>query len=182
MESKHDPLRDVVIRSDCIVNGPVYPQGGGGMILSRRAVEQLAPFGNYSIWEIWQDSPDMRIGHVMNHVFSGTSWYTSTAVLGCSLDELDFERARVANFTGLPACPDPSTLSNEDCMRFVAPLRQLVFVHIGRAFHNGAGWLKERYEIAQNLWNAPPEVSFWPSGLYSKSLCWRAGPNFTRFW
>jgi hypothetical protein len=182
LDRKHDPIRDVVVRGDCIVNGPVYPQGGGGFVISRRAVERLVPFGNYAIWGFWQACQDVRIGQVMNQVFSGTSWYTSTAFLGCQLNELDFESAQNRHFTGLPTCPNAMQFSQKHCRRFVAPVRQLVFFHIGPAFHNGPGWLEKRVAIAHNLWSAPPQVSFWPDGDSSKKLCWQEAQDFTRFW
>jgi hypothetical protein len=182
LDRKYDPIHDVVVRGDCIMNGPVYPQGGSGVILSRRAVEQLAPLANYSIWGFWEGCPDQRLGHVMNKVFSGTSWYTSTAFLGQPLEGLNFESARSGIFTKLPSCPDPAKFSHEGCQRFLAPVRQIVFYHVGTSFHNEAGWLKERFAIAHNLWKAPPQVSFWPSGSYMKTLCWREWQNVTRYW
>jgi hypothetical protein len=182
LDAKHDPLNEVVVRGDCIVNGPVYPQGGSGVLLSRFAVKRLAPFGNYSIWGFWEGCPDMRLGHLMNEVFRGTSWYTSTAFLGSTLSETDFSSVRNGRFSGLPPCPNPGTLSQMKCWRFVAPVRQVIFFHIGTVFHNTPGWLKRRLAIAHNLWNAQQEVSFWPSARYSKRLCWHAGPNFTHFW
>jgi hypothetical protein len=182
LHTKYDPLREVVVRGDCIINGPVYPQGGSGVVLSRRAIEKLAPFGHYSIWGFWEECPDQRLGRLMTKVFSGTAWYTSTAFLGVPLDAADFRRVLDQNFSRLPPCPDGSTLSQHGCLRFVAPVREIVFLHIGRAFKNGAGWLKERRAIATHLWNAPPQVSFRPSIQWRKALCWRKQQNSTRSW
>jgi hypothetical protein len=182
LSQKFDPLHEVIVRGDCIINGPVYPQGGSGVVLSRQAVEQLAPFGNYSIWGFWEGCPDMRLGRLMNKIFHGTAWYTSTAFLGSSLDGSDFSRIYRGNFSGLPHCPDPTTFSQIGCRRFLAPLQQVVFFHIGPLFHNGPGWLKQRLAIAHNLWSAQPEVSFWPSGRHSKRFCWREKSKYAYFW
>jgi hypothetical protein len=181
-ESKYDPLQDVVIRGDCIMNGLVYPAGGSGIVLSRRAVEQLAQFGNYSVWGGSEDTRDKRVGRVMSEIFSGISWSTSTAFLGSRLDDQFGQYLRNGNFSTLPDCPDPETFLQNECQRFLASTRQIVFSHIGPMFDNGPGWLKKRFAIAHHLWDASPELAFWPSEFLTKGLCWLKGKNATRVW
>jgi hypothetical protein len=75
----------------------------------------------------------------------------STTFLGHQLLPDYFRRLQKANFTGLASCPAPKNLSQSGCRRFVSSLRQIVFFHIGKAFENGPGWLKERRKIAETL-------------------------------
>jgi hypothetical protein len=182
LDRKYDPINEVAVRGDCIINGPVYPQGGSGVVLSRRAVECLSFYGNYSLWGFWLGGKDLRLGRVMNEIFLGTSWYTSTAFMGHMLLPDYFRRLQKANFTVLAKCPEPETLPQSGCRRFVSSLRQIVFFHVGQVFENGPGWLKERLKLAETLWNAPPQVGFWPAERYRKYFCWGETQNMTSFW
>jgi hypothetical protein len=182
LDRAFDLLHQIVVRGDCIMNGPVYPQGGSGVILSRFAVEKLAPYGSYSVWGFRESCPDQRLGRAMNRVFSGTAWYTSMGFLG-SLYPSDFQMLRECDFVRLRRCPNSGTLSQIGCSRFVAPLRETVFFHIGTVFHNGPGWLKQRLAIASDLWNAPPQVSVWPwNHVGSKHMCLDHKQNSTHLW
>jgi hypothetical protein len=182
LHRKHDPLKDVVVRGDCINSGLSYPQGGSGVVLSRRAVEDLAPLGNHSIWDFWEECPDMRLGHVMYELWSNTGRHASTAFLGQPFGALDFDKVRNKNFTELPSCPQSSGAKNESCPSWAVPAHQLVFFHTGRVMENGPGMLTKRLEIAQILWKAPPDIGVWVDGGYSRSLCRKHEHNLTVLW
>jgi hypothetical protein len=95
----------------------------------------------------------MKLGHVMNEIFSRIAWYTSTVFLQSTLDELDFKSAHNRNFTGLPICADPVTFSQANFRGFIAPVPLIVFFYIWEVFEIGSGWLKKRFTIPHSLWN-----------------------------
>jgi hypothetical protein len=43
LDGRYDPLHDIVIKGDYIVNDWIYPQGGSGKLFSRKTVELLEP-------------------------------------------------------------------------------------------------------------------------------------------
>jgi hypothetical protein len=172
LNSMYDPLRDVVVKGDCIVNGPVYPQGGAGVVLSRRAVELLEVWGDYSVWGFFHDEPDKRQGVILEKILPEIGTLSSTAFLGCSFSEHEIWMLQQQNFSDLEPCPDVQPWQpGRGCREMTAPTRQIVFFHIGKVFHNGPGYLMERWQIANNLWTAPPDVAFRSTGRTNKGLC-----------
>jgi hypothetical protein len=172
LNSMYDPLRDVVVKGDCIENGPKYPQGGAGVLLSRRAVELLEPWGYYSVWGFFEDVPDKRQGVILEKILSDVGVLSSTAFLGCSLSEREIWMVQHQNFSDLEPCPDvPAQQAGRGCRQMAAPTRQIVFFHIGQVFHNGPGYLMDRWRIAKNLWTASPDIAFRVTGRYMKGLC-----------
>jgi hypothetical protein len=171
LESKYDPRRDVVIRGDCIVNGPAYSQGGSGMLLSRRAVEEFAPMGNYTIWEVGRtcDHDDKKFGALMYHLGINAGAHASSAFVGYNFrDEWRFSEG---NWTGLPLCPNVTTLSQDGCKKFVAPLSQIVFFHM-------SPFSLTSVRKAQMIWRAPQWVRFFRPWGYIPELCRYVGPPF----
>jgi hypothetical protein len=97
LDRRYDPLTDVVLRGDCIVSGFPFLQGGAGYIVSRRALEVLVPYANYSIWAFWEDHDDKRLGHVMWDSGIRASECGSSAFTGMPLPEADWARVEQGN-------------------------------------------------------------------------------------
>jgi hypothetical protein len=173
----YDPLRDFVVRGECIKYGVVYPQGGSGIVFSRRAIEMMEPFANFSIWGFWEKYPDRRVGVVIGKVHRDVGSCASSAFLGSFLPRGNFSMLKTGNFSGLEPCP-PSQHGRE-CRVGSAPVNQVVFFHIGTVFENGPGFLKERLEYAKNLWSAPSDVWYWAPSPEAKALC--RGPSQDNF-
>jgi hypothetical protein len=172
LDHMYDPLRDVVVKGDCIKNGPIYPQGGAGVLMSRRAVELLEPWGNYFIWGFFEDVPDKRFGVILEKIMSDVGMITSSAFLGCRLSESDFSKLRRQNFSDLAPCPDvPTGQGGRGCRPIAAPTHQIVFFHVGSVFENGPGFLRDRLGFARILWTASSDIAFHVTGGYQKGLC-----------
>jgi hypothetical protein len=172
MERKYNPLTDIVIHGDCIHNVLFYPQGGGGVLMSRRAVQKIVPFGNFSIWELDDDCPDKRLGRIMKKLKIPIKLCSSSAFLGQPLAHGDAVRLIDRNFAEFPPCP-PMKCVNISCNSIVRPGGQLVFFHAGflKVAPHEEFWFRVR--MARNLFNAPNELAVMQVGGYAKVLCWR---------
>jgi hypothetical protein len=161
LEEKYDPLTDVVLRGDCVVNGPTYFQGGSGVLLSRAAVEKVASMGSLAIWNVtkWHED-DYRFGVVLAALRIDIGRAATPEFVGYPWSDTERELVLGRNFSQLPACPDVAELQIAGCKRFVAPVREIVFYH-----HS---WLSiaEQRAIATELWSAPDWVHFYrPKGV-----------------
>jgi hypothetical protein len=157
LDSIYNPLTDVVLRGDCVVCGPVYPQGGAGMILSRLAVEILARMSRRAIWDLPGDFDDQRLGYVLRDLKWNAGLASSSAFLGFSFGKSDWTRAEAGNFTGLSECSRPRGWES-GCRRFLLSAQQIVFFHAGKDWNRQQATFYMRTRMAQHLWSAPPEI------------------------
>jgi hypothetical protein len=166
LERRYDPLEDVVVRGDCIVNGPIYPSGGPGSIFSRAAVQKLASYGNFSIWEIPYGVDDQKFALVLLEAGIDPGGTASSAFFEY-FDEID----NWTNSTVKEICPLVESLGNLGCHKFVAPLNQIVF------FHGGKYPFEQRFERVKKIWSAQSWVYFHSDGGYQVRLCRYFGPK-----
>jgi hypothetical protein len=171
MENKYDPLTQIIIRGDCIRHGRMYPQGGAGVLLSRRAIEVLLPLGNFSIWGFWEDSPDKRLGRLMEELDLQNDDCSSSVFLGESLSEEDLERVMNGQFKGLKECPKVRCVQR-GCYERIGLTSQLVFYHVGNIWASERNEFEKRIQIAEKLWRGPKELAVFHDGGYGRELCW----------
>jgi hypothetical protein len=174
METRYNPFTDVVIHGDCILNGAFYPQGGAGVLFSRRAIQKLMPLGNFSIWGLSDDCPDQRLGRLMAKLEIPKDQCPSSAFLGQPFRNSDRQRVINNDFTGLRACP-PMTCVNRRCDQIIRPTRQLVFYHVGNALGRDGDELARRMNMAKSLWTGPKELAVMQLGASGRLLCWQTG-------
>jgi hypothetical protein len=144
------------------------------------AIERLIPMSHYSIWGFWEDCPDKRLGRVLEAMGVNSRNCSSSAFLGTSLEWPDLERVREGNFAGLPPCPDIGH-DHQGCARFVAPLRQYVFFHIGAVGRYARMSVEGRMALARKLSGAPGQTALHPVGGWQKGMCWTSTPITTPF-
>jgi hypothetical protein len=169
LDRRYDGLTEIVVRGDCIVDGSVFLQGGAGYVLSRRALEVLAPLANYSVWGFWEEHDDRRLGHVMADVGMRAGDWGSSAFTGLPLSDQDCEMVEAANWTGLPVCPNQTIFTGEACPRYVAPASQIVFHHPGRCRGRETSYMK-LVATLKNLW-AQPHLALWRISGLTTLLC-----------
>jgi hypothetical protein len=168
IEKGHDALTEFVIRGECIVNGPLYPQGGSGVLFSRHAVERLIPLSRYSIWGFWEDCPDKRLGRLTAVLGIDGGECASSAFLGSLLDLRTIARIDARDFAALSPCPRERTRVGR-CKSLVSPVNRYVFFHLGNV--EGYNNLSQRMEFARKLWGASGRVEMREAGGYKKGLC-----------
>jgi hypothetical protein len=173
LERRYDPLKEFVIRSDCVVFGPVYPQGGAGMLISRRALEVIAPMAHRAIWELKGIWDDQRMGFLLRDLKWPAGECSSSAFLDYSFSKSDWARVEINNFSGLPECQATKSWVS-GCRRFLLSVRQLVFFHTGKDSNRRQATFETRMRMATNLWKSPPEVAVRRSTSNGAHLCyWR---------
>jgi hypothetical protein len=168
LERYWDPLQDVVVRGDCIPNGPLYHRGGPGSIYSRAAVRRLAPFGNWSIWALFEGDDDKRIGLAMEQADIDVPETASSAFIGFDWTDDRLRGLRTANYSDLQVndpCPKVALIERSGCRKFVAPLNQVVFYHVRYANFS------QRLTMAKSVWNAPPWLFFHHDAGWESALC-----------
>jgi hypothetical protein len=158
LERQYDPMSDFVVRGDCVVNGPLYPQGGAGMVLSRRAVELMAPMGRQAIWEFGGTYDDQNVGLVLARQNRSAGNCSSSAFLGYPFEEEQWKLIQEGDFNGLEECVQPDEWET-GCRRFLLSVRQIVFYHTGKDPQGQQTPLEIRMKMARNLWSAPAEVA-----------------------
>jgi hypothetical protein len=170
LSRKYDPLNEFIVRGDCVVNGPVYAQGGAGMVLSRRAVEVLSRKARHAIWDINGDFDDQRLGYVFENLKWNAGECSSSAFLGFSFEKAEWQRVEKGDFDRLEECERPKEWEN-GCRRFLLSARQIVFFHAGMDWKMTQIDFKTRTTMARNLWKAPPDVAVRRYKNFSVSLC-----------
>jgi hypothetical protein len=173
MEQKYDPLTEIVIQGDCVTNGAFYPQGGGGVLFSRRAIEELKPLGHFSIWGVREACPDQRLGRLMGRLNIPRDRCSNSAFLGQPLEDDDRQRILQGNFRGLATCPAMNCV-NRHCNEIVRPTRQLVFYHVGSGLSVLGDEFTARVKMATTLWNGPKELAVMERGDSERHLCWQS--------
>jgi hypothetical protein len=168
MEKKYDPLTQIVVRSDC--NRNRNPHSGSGILFSRRAIQELLPFGNFSIWGMKEESADRRIGRLIRKI--GSEECSSSAFLGILL--LNDQRQKLMNgeFEGLQECPIMKCVERK-CNQIVRPTRQIVFYHVGVVLRGGRSEFETRVRSAQKLWESPKELGVMNGEFDERMLCWQ---------
>jgi hypothetical protein len=161
-----NPMRDVVVLGNCVFNGHPYPQGGAGVILSRRAVEKLAPMAVASMtgMNTWEDS---QFGWMLESIGIRVQTRTaSVAFLGVGFDRQQFALVRSGNISNLSPCPKATKSNPQKCPVMLARLRETIFFH---TFRN-VSW-SERHAIMMAMTQAPNEVYWYqPTGI-RPTLC-----------
>jgi hypothetical protein len=162
LDKQYNPLKEVVVRGNCIVNGPVYLQGGAGTILSRAAFEMLAGHMEETLdhyQEIQRDNyDDIIFGWLLERLDIPLVTTQSTAFLGYEFEGSGKYAMRTGNFSVLPECPE--RLDQEGCRRYVAPVRNIVFHHGGTPGKRNLHF-NEHLEQFKNLWSAPLDVQYY---------------------
>jgi hypothetical protein len=174
LDRKFNPLRQAVLRGDCIVCGFPFLQGGAGVIFSRYALEVLVPYAHYGIWDFWEEQDDRRLGHVMWDIGMRAAPMGSSAFTGISIIEEDWRRIESGNWSGMPVCPSEAAQAKDGCPRFVAPVSQIVFQHASPLMKWESS-LAKVVERLKNLW-AQPDVALWRVRGMDSVLCHMDGP------
>jgi hypothetical protein len=175
LERRWNPLEDIVIRGDCIVNGPIYLQGGAGSVFSRAAVRQLAPLGNYTVWGIWQEHDDQRLGRTIDQANIDIVYTSSSAFWSCDWGDEKFRGLETGNYSDLDVqnpCPKISELDRNGCRKYLAPINQVVF------FHTKYTNFDQRMQMTKNVWNAPPWLFFYHYEGWLSQPCRYTGEKF----
>jgi hypothetical protein len=166
LDEKYDPLRDVVLRGDCVVNEEVYFQGGAGVLLSRAAVKKVASMGSLAIWNVTEGhGDDYRFGVVLAELRIDIERAAMPEFVGYPWSDTEREMILARNWEKLPACPDVAELEISGCKKFVAPVRGLVF------YHHSWGSIADQRAIARGLWSAPDWVHFYRRKRVEPILC-----------
>jgi hypothetical protein len=166
LNRRYDPLSEVVVRGHCIsVSGHQYPQGGSGVILSRRAVEKIAPMG-LSVLTGMNQYEDIQFGLVLRRI--GVNIETEAecrAFIGTPFTDSDRRALEAQDFSFLPKCPD-NPCPSCPCTRFLAPLRQVIFTHT-------LNWypFQQRLAVSRGASNAPRNVYWHHRDALYPSLC-----------
>jgi hypothetical protein len=154
------------IDNSSVVSLTLFLQGGPGSIFSRAAVQKLASYGNFSIWEIPHGLDDQKLGLVLLKAGIDPGGTASSAFFQY-YEEID----KWTNSTVKDICPSVESLGKMGCHKFVAPLNQIVF------YHGGGKPFEERLEKVKKIWNAPSWVYFYSDGGYGVKLCRYFGPK-----
>jgi hypothetical protein len=170
LNRRYRPLDEAVFQGHCIIYLPVNPpfmQGGSGYLLSRFACQYLVPAVNYIAANAIPPE-DQYIGRFLVDIFKVMPWrMTNHRFMGFEFEEEERGWIMDRNFSYLPVCPTlpPRVQPGSMCLRFVAPIRDIVF------FHQSVGGFGE-YEIrmARAVFAAPEDVHWWIYAYMSK-LC-----------
>jgi hypothetical protein len=178
LNQKYDPLKEVVIRGDCVRKGPSFPQGGSGMLISRAALERIVPVGRFAFWELDDTFEDVVFGCILWHLKIDSYNCSSSAFLGFQFQFWEWAWIMNNDFRHLTECPGKSKLRQKRCNRFLLSTNQLVFFHTGKNESGANEPFEKRMAIARNLWNAPPSVAVWRLGNVPYLCRWTRRPKF----
>jgi hypothetical protein len=176
LDGLFDPARDLVVRGNCVFRWHPFPQGGSGVLISRKAVMALAPLGRESIAGMmdWEDS---QFGWMLERIgLTVPNQTASRAFLGVGFGgyELDIIRSRASS--KLRVCPRIVRSDPPKCPVIVAPVREVIF------YHSSAGVpFRERLSTMQNMARAPKEIYWYQPYAEVPILC-RAEGVFPRGW
>jgi hypothetical protein len=134
LESKYDPLRDIVILGQSVeINEHIsMVHGGAGWVMSRAAC-RFYRRRRHEIVRRWNAmaAGDDVMPHFLRHAANLTSNQTNHySFLGSPFDNPSFERIRAGRFDGLSPCP--SWGRQQELKRIIIPVDQNVFWHSGR--------------------------------------------------
>jgi hypothetical protein len=162
LEQRYDPQTDFVFLANCVRLGErLFPQGGSGYFMSRRAVEVMAPLGEQILRSII-DCEDYDLGRFMlNRMNFSLADMTSGALIGHSFNiKRDMPRIRSGKWDEFPPCPPMAKRSAKFCRPFFARMRDIVFYHEWRPDFPAC------YEKAEKVFNAPPNIYWYVEAMW----------------
>jgi hypothetical protein len=159
LSEKYNPLTDVVVRGDCVVNENIlFLQGGSGFICSRAAARLLTDLTTFM--ELWEIAEDTTFGLFLDAIGIGVRNCCSGAFMGHGPDFLaDVEHA--------VKCP-PKNTSRHPVPHHLEPVRDLLVYH---KKDNIERYLKPVIENAESLFKSPPELRWFADHDFWAETC-----------
>jgi hypothetical protein len=161
LENRCIPLREFVFLANCVRWGTfMYPQGGSGYFMSRRAVEILSPLGE-ELQEWTKGQEDMDLGTFLRtRLKFHPASMTTGAIIGHSFEGDNLPKIKQGSWNELPPCPLTETRSARFCRPFLAPLRDIVF------YHDWPPRFLESFANAAAVFDAPPNIGWYIDSLF----------------
>jgi hypothetical protein len=166
LESRYDPLNEVVFLGNCIPAGRPsrsFLQGGSGYLLSRFSASRIAPLAAEAFRQL-NETDDILTAWLLDQVGFGAGNATSPAFCGHFFKFQEYRLDR-GDFRGAPRCPRVMFHDGSSCRPFQSPVNDIIFFH---EYHKQPIWqTRHRAEVAFNL----PSVVHWYMAGTRPMLC-----------
>jgi len=160
LNSRYNPATEFVAQGNCIVgtwDRPVqgYMQGGSGYLLSRYACEILSRLAE-KFMLFGSGDEDRDFGDFLRERLNVTgSEMTSDRFLGYTLDSELRASLISKRYEEIPVCRSVLSEGNPGCRRFVARIRDVVFLHQHLEFSEYV------IGLGKAMFDAPPWIAWW---------------------
>jgi hypothetical protein len=171
LESAFDPLKDRILRGDCVIynNSPVYIQGGAGWLCSRAAARLI--FGHLRTFlAMWSVAEDTTFGPFLDVIGIGVRNSCSGAFMG---------HGPAAMLVAVSGAMRPNTVTcpprNRSNVPIPRPLERLRDLFVFHKKDNVGKKLQITIRRAESVFNADPRVrwftqdNFWPKACVDNS-------------